>query len=167
MLAEQQWKPLCNGEEIQKRLNNSNTKELVLNPNDDEWCSSQPSLLVLQSWRAREMHQPKPASELGGPEDADTCWLLGYVHVSNVTESISPCVEIKMCFARWLGSDACVYVASCAALKSVRVTKMMKCNCFETRLALSTCLSASLNQDIDATLNSSWCVLHVKIFLAG
>lgn len=46
--------------------------------------------------------------ELGGPEDADTCWLLGYMHMSNLTENISSCVEIKMCFARWLCNDVCV-----------------------------------------------------------
>lgn len=55
----------------------------------------------------------------------------------------------------WATMHACV--VDWAALKSVGVTKMLKYNCSDTRL----------NQDIEATLNSSWCVISIKIFLAG
>lgn len=68
------------------------------------------------------MRQPKPAPELGGPEDADTCWSLGYVHVFNLLESIRLCVEIKACFAIWLGNDVCV----CGGLCCFEV-----CRCYE------------------------------------
>ena len=45
----------------------------------------------------------------------------------------------------WAMMHLCV--AGCAALKSVCVKMMLKYNWSEMRLVLSTCLSASLNQD--------------------
>lgn len=115
------------------------------------------------------MHQPKPAPVLGGPEDAGTCWLLGYMHVSNLIEVIrSPLCWNETVFCQVTGLWwVCMVGCAAIALESLSSTKMLKYKCREARLLLNACQSAFLHQDVGATLNCSWCVLHVEIFLGG
>lgn len=152
MSGQRQWKTLCKA--------GKSRSDLTVAPKWGPW-SRVLTKGVLQGNVA--------APVLGGPEDEVTHWLLGYMHVSDLIEVIrSPLCWNQTVFCQVTGLWwVCVVSCAAIALESLSGTRVLKYKCCEARLVLSTCPSAFLHQDVEATLNCSWCVLHVKIFLGG
>lgn len=115
-------------EEIQKRLKDGSAKELLLDLGDAKWCSWSSKPDVQAKCASQNLHLSWEVLRMQIPVDClGMCMCLIFLKV------LDHVLKLKHVLLHdWATMRACV--VGCAALKSVGVTKMLKCNCSDTRL---------------------------------